>query len=73
MSFRGDTTIPTLRQPFAYWVTRLRRHLAADEGLDPVTVDNHLCVGRVFLRYLAERNMSVKSVTPADLEQYLSW
>lgn len=73
MSFRGDTTIPTSRQPSAYWVNRLRRHLAEDEGLDSITVDNHLCVSRVFLRYLAERNMSVKSVTPADLERYLSW
>lgn len=70
--FSRDTTIPT-HKPLAYWVSRLRRHLADDEGLDPVTVDNHLCVSRVFLRYLAERKMSVKSITPADLERYMSW
>jgi len=39
--------------------------------LAPVTVENHIRVARVFLRYLAEQKILVNSVTPTDLERYL--
>ena len=64
-------TIPP-HQHAAYWLNRLRKRLADDEGLAGDTVDSHICVARVFLRYLGERSITLKAVTPADLEQYLS-
>ena len=63
-------TIPP-RQHAAYWLTRLRKHLVEDRCLDSGTIEGHICVARVFLRYLGERKILLKAVTPVDLEQYL--
>ncbi len=37
----------------------------------PVVVGNYCCYARAFLDYLARRDMSVASVTPSQVEQYL--
>ncbi|MGP0059084.1 MAG: integrase [Beijerinckiaceae bacterium] len=37
----------------------------------PVVVGNYCCYARAFLDYLARRDMSVASVTPPQVEQYL--
>lgn len=58
-------------QRSAYWLTRLRKHLAEDRCLDSSTVEGHICVARVFLRYLDARKILLKAATPTDLEQYL--
>ena len=55
----------------AQWLTRLRKHLAEDQGLDKGTIEGHICVARVFLQDLDERAILLKSVTPPDLERYL--
>ena len=58
-------------QRHAQWLIRLRKYLAEDQGLDKGTVEGHICVARVFLCYLDERKILLKTVTPPDLEQYL--
>src|SRR5688572_3547118 len=65
-----DTMTPSQR--YANWLTRLRKHLVEDRCLDSGTVEGHICVAHVFLRYLNERKILLKAVTPADLEQYFS-
>src|SRR5215470_15640770 len=61
----------TMPQKHAQWLTLLRKHLAEDQGLDNGTIEGHICVARVFLRYLDERRIPLKAATPTDLEQYL--
>lgn len=62
-----------LREAEVDWLAGLRNHLAHAQHLDSGTVENHTCVARVFLRYLAKQNIPVQSVTPADLKHYLRW
>jgi hypothetical protein len=57
-----DTMAP---QRYAYWLTRLRKHLAEDRSLESSTVEGHVCVARVFLRYLDDRKILLK-VCDAD-------
>jgi site-specific recombinase XerD len=41
-----------------------------EQNYNPVVVANHRLYARVFLDYLAERDMSVATVTPSQVEQY---
>jgi formylglycine-generating enzyme required for sulfatase activity len=51
-----------------YWLGRLRKHLAEDAGLIPSTVERYLRVARVFVRYLADKNISVQAVETPVLD-----
>ena len=40
---------------------------------NPVVVGNYCCYARAFLEYLTQRDMSVATVTPQQVEQYLRY
>ena len=46
--------------------------LLTDQNYNPAVVANHCSYARGFLTYLAEREIPVATVTPSQVEQYLS-
>ena len=48
-------------------------NLLTTQNYNPVVVANHRLYARAFLDYLAECDMQVETVTPAQVDQYFAY